>query len=394
MPKKSLDDILSGDDPLGLLNVKPSLVGGTPDTRTESDFEEINSFVDHHGYEPGKNPKPGKMSLNESKLQIRLKTLRSNSEQAQQLQKFDRYSLLIVETPPAAKSLDDILASGSPLLTGPADHIFNLRPELVRPAEPDKVSERRPCKDFAEFEPIFAQAAKDLESGARSTVKFAQEQTIKAGEMFILGGLMAYVAELNDPQIRNGKPDARLRVIFENGLEGENLLRSLASQLYSDENGRRFTTNDAGPLFESEPLGPMVSTGYIYIAKSLSAEPQVVELADSLFKIGFTTGDPADRIRTAKDDPTFLLAPAHLIRTYQTSNINPNRFENLIHRFFGPARLDIEINDRFGKKVKPREWFLVPLDIVERSIKMFLDGSIVDYHYDLKTSSIVPNKPH
>lgn len=35
--------------------------------------------------------------------------------------------------------------------------------------------------------------------------------------------------------------------------------------------------------------------------------------------------------------------------------------KNLIHRVFGPAQMDIEISDRFGNPVRPREWFLVPL---------------------------------
>jgi hypothetical protein len=42
-------------------------------------------------------------------------------------------------------------------------------------------------------------------------------------------------------------------------------------------------------------------------------------------------------------------------------NISRTKLEKLIHRVFDPARLDIEIKDRFEQPVVVREWFLVPL---------------------------------
>ncbi len=68
-------------------------------------------------------------------------------------------------------------------------------------------------------------------------------------------------------------------------------------------------------------------------------------------------------------------------------NISRTKLENLIHRILDPARLDIEIKDRFGNPVIPREWFLVPLfaiDVVEK-IK---DGTITEYIYDPKTARL------
>jgi hypothetical protein len=61
----------------------------------------------------------------------------------------------------------------------------------------------------------------------------------------------------------------------------------------------------------------------------------------------------------------------------------------LLHRFFGGARLDIEIKDRFGKSCHPREWFLVSLEIVDEAIKRLIDGSIVYYQYDKESGKIV-----
>jgi hypothetical protein len=130
-------------------------------------------------------------------------------------------------------------------------------------------------------------------------------------------------------------------------------------------------------------------TGHIYVVRSLSPLPEIKSLDGNLFKIGFTTGRFEDRIAGAKDDPTFLLAPVHPVRTYDAINLNANRVENLLHRFFADACLDIELMDRFGKPFRPREWFLVRLPLIERAIKMLLDGSIVRHVYDAKSGDIL-----
>jgi hypothetical protein len=63
------------------------------------------------------------------------------------------------------------------------------------------------------------------------------------------------------------------------------------------------------------------------------------------------------RIAGARLQPTFLMADVEVVATYELYNINRTKLENLIHRVFGSARLDIEIKDRFGQPVVPHEWF-------------------------------------
>jgi hypothetical protein len=359
-------------------------------------------------------------------------------------------ALQAAQTPPPY-SLDDILDLDDELLTEPGEDIFTFRHARPAAARPDKISERKPCKDFEQFKPLFDQAIADLATGKRKSMKFAKEQEIEAGGFFILNGVMVYVAEVNDPHIRNGKRNARLRLIFENGTEGQNLLRSLATELYKDPSGRRLSEPNAGPLFDLTPttvavpnghgkvstpidgkarfplpnplppayvvgasapynLGvPLAGaageganeslrelqvneriTGCIYVVRSLSLLPEIAKLSGHLFKIGFTTGSFEDRIRGAKDDPTFLLAPVHPVRSYDAINLNANKFENLMHRFFAEARLDIEIMDRFGKPFRPREWFLLPLPIIEAAISMLIDGTIVRHRYDAVACVIIP----
>ena len=49
-----------------------------------------------------------------------------------------------------------------------------------------------------------------------------------------------------------GKPDARLRVIYDNRTESDLLMRSLQRALYKDDAGRRITDPSLGPLFSDE----------------------------------------------------------------------------------------------------------------------------------------------
>ena len=75
--------------------------------------------------------------------------------------------------------------------------------------------------------------------------------------------------------------------------------------------------------------------------------------------------------------------------TYELYNINRNKLEKLLHRFFENARLDVRIQDRFGKPVSPREWFVVPIDCIEEAIERIKDKSIQSYKYDVKEAKLV-----
>jgi hypothetical protein len=398
MIRKTLSDVLDDEDDMGLLDVKPHAVNLTTDaTRIQQAFDEINTFVDHHQYAPGEGPNDRRIAVSERTLQTRLRTYRETPEIIDQLCGADRHGLLsVVPEPPPPANLDELLDLDDELLIDPNEDLFTLRHVQSRVARPDKVSERIVCQDFEQFKPLFDQAAADLASGTRKSMKFANEQEIGAGGFFILNGVMVYVAEVNDPHIRNGKRNARLRLIFDNGTEGQNLLRSLATELYKDPAGRRLSDPNAGPLFDPTPTTTSVAaptdriTGCIYVVRSLSAHPDIARLDGQLFKIGFTTGVLEDRIRGAKDDPTFLMAPVHPVRSYDAINMNANKFENLIHRFFADACLDIEILDRFGKPFRPREWFLLPLPVIETAIAMLLDGRIVRHKYDHHVCAILP----
>ena len=329
MPRMSLSDILDEKDDLGLLEVKVTAATvSTDETRILQSLEEINTFIDRFNRLPGETDKP---SVSEQGLKFKLSGLRGSNEHYELLKPHDRHNLFKAEEEPV--SLDDILDDD--LLSSPADDIFTFkhaRPSSEKPDMPDKVSQREICEDFDLFKPIFDQCAQDLKSGKRISRPFAKEQEISAGEFFILNGVLVYIAEVGEPEIRNGKKNARLRTIFDNGTEGNNLLRSLATELYKDPSGRRITSPDAGPLFEDEVDDGDTQTGMVYVLRSLSGDPVITKLDGLLHKIGFTKGKMEVRIQNAENDPTFLMAPVHPVATYALYNIDKVKLENLLHR--------------------------------------------------------------
>jgi hypothetical protein len=153
--------------------------------------------------------------------------------------------------------------------------------------------------------------------------------------------------------------------------------------------GRRLILKDDGPLFGSELEPDDIETGTIYVLRSLSSHPFVVEHRELIHKIGVTGGKVETRIASAAKDATYLLADVEVVATYKLHNLNRTRLENIFHRLFGAAQLDLTIEDRFGYPVKPREWFLVPLDVIDEAVQRILDASITNVVYDLQTARLV-----
>jgi hypothetical protein len=316
------------------------------------------------------------------------------------LEPLDHQRLLSVQVtgvaePGAEFSLDDLAAE----LEGAAgdESITQLRHVRTsadkRVAE--EIAERDKCEDFDRFEPLFASAQRDLDAGVRTTRAFVRDAgllkaDITEGQFFILGGQMAYVADVGETfRAPNGETDARLRVVYSNGTESNLLRRSLQRALYKDEAGRRITEPAAGPLFAEDHDGDDQATGTIYVLRSKSDHPLVVANREVLHKIGVTGGDVSRRIGAAKLDPTFLMADVEIVATYNLFNVNRMKLENLIHRVFDSAQLDIEVKDRFGNPVLPREWFLVPLFVIDEAVAKIKDGTITDCIYDPSVARLI-----
>jgi hypothetical protein len=297
------------------------------------------------------------------------------------------------EITPSTLTDEELLAELGVDLQAPGDDIKRLvhvrsRREIKAAEE---IAQRTPCPDFAEFELLFQQVQRDLASGARQTVKYRDNAEINQGDLFILDGQKAIVAEMGELFISDyGLPNRRLRVVYDNGTESDLLLRSLQRALNKDKTSRRITQLDLGPLFSQVEATDHLPTGYIYVLRSQSDHPFIAENRSIIHKIGVTGSDVKKRIVNAKKDPTYLLADVEIVATFKLTNINRVKLEAILHKFFDPARLDLELPDRFGATVKPREWFLVPLDIIEAAIQKIQDGTIDRFQYDPKTVSLVP----
>ena len=148
-----------------------------------------------------------------------------------------------------------------------------------------------------------------------------------------------------------------------------------------------------GPLFADAPEDGDRASGTVYVLRSKSADPQIASQRDLLHKIGVTNMPVERRIANARKDPTFLLADVQIVATYKLYSINRTKLENLIHHVFAPARLDIQILDRFGNPVSPREWFLVPWPAIDEAVKRIKDNTITQYTYNPQSASLQKHSP-
>ena len=254
----------------------------------------------------------------------------------------------------------------------------------------EEIANREKCPDFASFERLFEQVQAELDRGERSTRPFELKAEIRPGALFIVGGQIAYVAEMGDLYTTDhGRSDARLRVIFDNGTQSTMLMRSLQRALNKDNAGRRILDPEAGPLFSGKAEAGDDASGTIYVLRSQSNHPLVSEHRDLVHKIGVTNMAVEKRIAGARLQPTFLMADVDIVAEYHLFNINRTKLERLIHRVFGAAQIDITIPDRFGKPVIPQEWFLVPLDAIDAAVERLKDGSITRYRYEPKEARLV-----
>ena len=253
----------------------------------------------------------------------------------------------------------------------------------------EEIANRTPCADFDSFKLLFNEAGTGLKSGAWLTQPFIKNASIDLGDFFIIGGQIAYVADVGASiKAPNGESDARLRVVYANGTESNLLRRSLQRALYKDDTGRRLSEPDMGPLFGGESEPDDIQSGTIYVLRSLSDHPFVAAHRELIHKIGVTGGKVETRIAGADKDATYLLADVEIVASYKLHNLNRTKLENIFHRLFNAAQIDLTITDRFGNPVKPREWFLVPLHVIDEAVRRIQDGSITHVMYDPKTARL------
>ncbi|MFG6585362.1 GIY-YIG nuclease family protein [Sulfitobacter sp. 1A12779] len=378
------DDALLAE--LGVEVETKKAISRTPrEERIIAGFEEIQRFTE----EQGRQPQHGESGdIFERLYAVRLDQIRNVQECRELVEPLDYQGLLsgsVLTLPADTGDLDDdaLLAElGIEVDAPPITELKHVRSTAEKKAAED-IANRERCEDFEVFKPIFDQVQKELNSGLRETRPFEMKAEIEKGRLFIVSGQKAYVAEKGETTINDqGRTDARLRVVFDNGTESSMLMRSLQRALNKDDAGRRITEPTAGPLFSDQTIDGDEASGTIYVLRSKSGHPLVTENRELVHKIGVTNMSVEKRIAGAHLQPTFLMANVEIVATYELYNINRTKLENLVHRIFEPARLEIEIMDRFGRPVVPREWFLVPLFVINEAVERIKDGSISGYRYD------------
>ncbi|HEA52022.1 hypothetical protein LCGC14_1279470 [marine sediment metagenome] len=355
-------------------------------------FEEIQRFVEEHG----RTPQHGEdRDIFERLYAVRLDRIRTLEECRDLLTDLDHQGLLdgkAVAQNELPEEMDDeeLLSELEDMAPGgELTELRHVRSTAEKRAVED-IANRTLCEDFDQFRPLFKEVEAELKAGIRETRRFGQDTSIEQGNFFILNGQMVYVAEIGEMfKAPNGERDARLRVIYSNETESDILLRSLQRALYKDETGRRITEHDAGPLFRDTWDEDDVESGTIYVLRSKSQNPFVAEHRELIHKIGVTGGKLETRIANAEHDATYLLAEVEIVATYKLAGINRTKLEALLHRVFAPAQLDLEIKDRFGHPVRPREWFLVPISVIDEAVDRIRDGSITQVVYNPETVRLV-----
>lgn len=362
-------------------------------------FEEIERFVAEHGRLPqhGEN-----RDIFERLYAVRLDRMRELEECRAVLAPLDTRGLLdgTATEESVPQSDEELLASLGVEAVGNSDltRLVHVRSrDEIKAAE--EVAQRAACPDFDTFKPLFAQMQRELENGERQSLKYKDNAEIRQGDWFIVEGQKALVAEMGEPFVSDyGRPDRRLRVVYDNATQNELLLRSLQRALNRDKASRRITEPDAArnlSLFADDANDAPAdsdesASGTIYVLRSLSEHPFIVEHHMLIHKIGVTSGDVQSRIANAKQDPTFLLADVEIVATFKLTNIRRHKLEALLHKFFRDVRLDMDLVDRFATPVKPREWFFVPLQVIEQVIDKINDSTLDKFRYDIETVSLKP----
>lgn len=395
---KSLDDIFNDDD-FGLLESqqKQSFVR-TDEDRLIDSFEEINLFFEKN------NREPSTTSMSEYALSAKLKGLRANERNKSILKAFDRFNLL-GEVEQRIETLDDILDDDDlGLLDNEGDtSIFEFKytPKEGSRESADYIAQRKSIseKDFKKYEQMFKQVHKDLKEGKRKLLNFTNaEDNLIEGNFYLVDGLLCYLEVSKAEKIvKENKSGDRVRLegrtvtVFENGTISNMLFRSLGKAIH--KNGKIVTNTDEGIYNQlQENFNSVkeddVQSGWIYVLKSKSENPEIESLKN-LYKIGFSKNPVYERIKNATKEATYLFADVEVVASYNCYSLNVHSFENLLHRFFAEVCLNIDLYDKTGNRYIPREWFVVPLQIIDEVIQLLLNGNIVNYKYDVANRKVV-----
>lgn len=256
--------------------------------------------------------------------------------------------------------------------------------KVIAKKKADYVAQHRLCEDFEMYKPLFAKVHQELREGKRSLVRINKTATLAVGRFYYVSGQMLLLEQIGElKRSSNFLPDARTRCIYENGTESDILLQTLRKNVVGDGYAISELQEEADSQFFNikDITTDDNVTGYIYVLSSLSDNPAVKE-EKNLYKIGFTTNSVEQRIANAEKEPTYLMAPVEIVATYKVVNLNSQKFEDLVHQLLKQVQFQVTVIDDNGIEHQPKEWFVVPLPVVDAIIRKIMDGTIVGYTYN------------
>lgn len=361
------------NDPFGLLKVEPKQSTHRDEVKMiKENFQNILDFYERNDREPSRDAQRA-----ERTLALRLQGIREDKNQIAILKEFDKFGLLKT----------DFIEDPFGLLDDAGDDIFTLKHVSKVVDAPDYVAKRKVCKDFTKYEKSFKSCHADLLSKKRTLHDYRGERFIKEGLFFVLKGVVGLVASVGKYKREKNKTNARLHCVFENGTESDMLLRSLSAELYKDGKVLSQLNEEIEDELSQVSKDDELS-GYIYILKSKSGD-EIIRNIENLYKIGYSSTSVDERIKNAKNEPTYLMAEVIKITTYRCYNMNTKKLELLLHQFFGSSCLDIKIRGNDKKYHTPREWFIAPLEIIKQAVLMIENEEIIYYKYDKEAQEIV-----
>lgn len=384
---KELSEILK--DPV-FADIKPTQHRLSSSDRLIKSFDEITLFVEQKGRKPSADG-----NITEKGLFRRLEGIKSDKGKYDKCKPYDRLNLLggdsgsdnicceseTIYKPQENKNEEELLAEilKDPIfnISAEAEAIFDLPEYMRKDIEREKaeyIGKRTKCEDFEQYEPLFKKIHSELNEKKRRLIKF-KEAHLQEGCFFVIGGIVAYLAKIHKLQKdKNKKIDGRIRCIYENGTESDILLRSLGKSLFKDGYTISQHIDEDGYLEKHFNITDKDSAnGYIYVLKSKSTDPDISQY-HNLYKIGFTRGNVEERIANAKNEATYLYADVEIVATWKIYNVKSVAVEDAIHHLFDKVQLQVAVDGR-----KPKEWYVVPLNIIDEAIQLLIAGKSVKY---------------
>jgi hypothetical protein len=281
-----------------------------------------------------------------------------------------------------AKSILDVFGQG---LRGKLLDTSSLKANAKNTSE--RLGKRLPCPDFHRYVHVFTRIKAMIDNRQAVIEPFkGKGANITLGEVFIWDGITCFVSEEvrmeYDP---NGKPNPRLRVIFDNGTYADLLQQSLSQGMYRSNGTRRLSQSVAKYLGDlAKPLEKKygVKTGEIYFLGTHSKQSFVSQY-NSLIKIGVTTSTTPKRTNNAVHESTYLYAPIKILKILPCYNMDVMGLEELIHAALNEYRKQITIVDKLKHtKVTATEWFDVPLHVAVETALSIVRGNYSNVELD------------